>query len=277
MSGNKISLNDRMKRYELAANQYLPRRVPVVLRLDGRAFHTFTKGMKKPFDDILMSAMQGTMLNLCKELQGCVFAYTQSDEITFVLTDYATVSTDAWLDYRVQKMTSVAASMATVAFIKAFSAELDNWIAAYPSDTQADRDEWDYLMRMDSKRFDATFDARVFSMPRDEVCNNLIQRQNDATRNSIEAVAQAHFSQKELNGKNCNQIQEMLWSGCRINWNDLPTEQKRGACCFREGRQETIPDREHPGRTVTVSRRPWVIDRNPPIFTKDREYIERWL
>lgn len=277
MGGNTFSLSDRMKRYELSSKLYLPRRVPVVMRLDGRAFHTYTKGMRKPFDEILMAVMQNTMLSMCKELQGCVFGYTQSDEITFVLTDYATPTTDAWFDYGVQKMTSIAASMATAAFARAFSEELDGCIASYSSDTQADKEEWDYLMSMDGKRFGATFDARVFSVPRDEVCNNLIQRQNDAVRNSIEALAQTLFSQAALTGKNCIQVQDMLWSQYGINWNDLPTDQKRGACCYRTKKREQMCDLHDPSKTVIVSRRPWVIDRDPPIFSRERDYVERWL
>ena len=120
MSNKNDSLGDRMKRYEGVSRNFLTRRVPVVIRLDGKAFHTFTRGMKKPFDRILMNAMQETMKCLCKNVQGCVFGYTQSDEITLVLTDYATIKTDAWFGYNVHKMTSIAASMATLAFNACF-------------------------------------------------------------------------------------------------------------------------------------------------------------
>lgn len=132
--GSNDSLGDRMKRYESVSRNFLTRRVPAVIRLDGKAFHTFTKGMRKPFDRILMNTMQLTMRELCKNIQGCVFGYTQSDEITLVLTDYATIQTDAWFGYNVQKMTSVAASMATLYFNQFFTRELFGQIDDYPDE-----------------------------------------------------------------------------------------------------------------------------------------------
>lgn len=90
MSKKYDSLGDRMKGYENIARNYLTRRIPTIIRVDGKAFHTFTRGMEKPFDRILMTTMQNTMKYLCENIQGCVFGYTQSDEITLVLTDYAT-------------------------------------------------------------------------------------------------------------------------------------------------------------------------------------------
>ena len=107
------SLDERMKQYEYVTRTYLTRKIPAIIRIDGKAFHTFTKGFKKPFDMVLMSAMQNTMKSLCEQIQGCVFGYTQSDEITLVLTDYATIDTDAWFGYNVQKMASISASTAT--------------------------------------------------------------------------------------------------------------------------------------------------------------------
>lgn len=112
MSKKYDSLGDRMKGYENIARNYLTRRIPTIIRVDGKAFHTFTRGMEKPFDRILMTTMQNTMKYLCENIQGCVFGYTQSDEITLVLTDYATITTDAWFGYNIQKMCSVSASMA---------------------------------------------------------------------------------------------------------------------------------------------------------------------
>ena len=124
MSKKYDSLGDRMKGYENIARNYLTCRIPTIIRVDGKAFHTFTRGMEKPFDRILMTTMQNTMKYLCENIQGCVFGYTQSDEITLVLTDYATITTDAWFGYNIQKMCSVSASMATLAFSNAYAAEL---------------------------------------------------------------------------------------------------------------------------------------------------------
>ena len=116
-----------MKAYENISRNYLTRRVPVIIRLDGKAFHTFTRGMAKPFDDVLTQTMQHTMKCLCENIQGCILGYTQSDEITLVLTDYATIKTDAWFGYNIQKMTSVAASMATLAFNQEFVGFHEKW------------------------------------------------------------------------------------------------------------------------------------------------------
>ena len=274
MGKNFNSLGDRMKRYEYVSRNYLPRRVPVIIRIDGKAFHTFTKGMRKPFDRVLMSAMQETMRFLCENIQGCVFGYTQSDEITLVLTDYATITTDAWFGYNIQKMCSVSASMATLAFSNAYTAEL------WKNFPEAMRDSNNginkYIETLVAKMGTAMFDARVFSIPKDEVCNCLIWRQQDATRNSIGAVGQANFSQRELHGKNCNKIQDMLWEERNINWNDFPTDCKRGSCCIKTRVTEAVSVLNGDA-TVEVSRSRWVVDREPPVFTQDREYVERRL
>ena len=111
------ALGKRMKEYyEQVPKTRLVRRMPVAIRLDGKAFHTFTRGFKKPFDDILIKSMQETMKKLCESIQGCVIGYTQSDEITLILQDYKELETAAWFDYEVQKMCSIAASMCTLYF-----------------------------------------------------------------------------------------------------------------------------------------------------------------
>ena len=98
-------LGTRMKEfYESVPKTKLMRRTPVAIRIDGKAFHTFTRGFNKPFDDVLISAMQDTMKYLCKNIQGCVLGYTQSDEITLILVDYKRLNSSAWFDYEVQKM-----------------------------------------------------------------------------------------------------------------------------------------------------------------------------
>lgn len=266
MAKKKDALGDRMKAYENISRNHLTRRVPVIIRLDGKAFHTFTRGMAKPFDDIMTKTMQDTMKYLCKNIQGCVLGYTQSDEITLVLTDYATTKTDAWFGYNIAKMTSVAASMATLAFNEAFRNNVKGKHIANKA----------YFDKNGNIKT-GLFDARAFSIPKDEVCNCLIWRQQNATRNSIEAVGQAFFSQKELDKKNQSDIQEMLWSKFNINWNNFPVENKRGSCCIKRISKSTIPDPRDPSETVTVERRNWIIDNDIPIFTQNREYIESLL
>ena len=285
MAKKNDSLGDRMKGYEGVSRNFLTRRVPAIIRLDGKAFHTFTKGMKKPFDPVLTQAMQETMKYLCENIQGCVLGYTQSDEITLVLTDYATIQTDAWFGYNIQKMCSVSASMATSVFNKVFYRSIDNYfnqediLSTMFGENSESKDRLrqyaDTLKNALAKG--ALFDSRAFSIPKEEVCNCLIWRQQDATRNSIEAVGQANFSHHELHKKTCNMIQEMLWSQRGINWNDFPTELKRGSCCIKRQFEETIDDPRNPGQKITVCRNRWIIDHEIPIFTQDREYIERLI
>ncbi|MFW6122346.1 MAG: tRNA(His) guanylyltransferase Thg1 family protein, partial [Petrotogales bacterium] len=180
---DKTSLGDRMKtNYESVSQTKLLRRTPVIIRLDGKAFHTFTKGMKRPFDENLIQCMTTTTRNLVENIEGCEFGYTQSDEISLLLTDYKKFETQAWFDYKVQKIVSVAASMCTAYFNRIF---FKNYGFGKP----------------------AFFDARVFSIPKEEVVNYFIWRQQDATRNSIQMVGQSVFSHKELHGKSCDEIQ----------------------------------------------------------------------
>lgn len=276
MTTKKDSLGDRMKAYESIPKTFLTRRVPVIIRLDGKAFHTFTRGMKKPFDSILMQTMQDTMKFLCENIQGCVLGYTQSDEITLVLTDYETITTDAWFGYNVQKMTSISASMATLAFNKFFEENCNIVWDSYYEAWNHTEEETKYNEMLYSKLNKALFDSRVFSIPKEEVCNCLIWRQQDATRNSIQSVGQANFSQKQLHGKSCNIIQDMLFTEKGINWNDFPTDCKRGSCCYkREVEKEiTIPKT---GEKMIVNRNEWYIDKDIPIFTQERNYVEKWL
>ena len=186
MATDKTSLGDRMKGYENITRNHLISRMPVILRLDGRAFHTFTKGFDKPYDRIFAKAMERTMWYLCENIQGCVLGYTQSDEITLVLVDYQELNTSSWFDNNIQKMVSVAASMATLEFNRRFSS-LTSGYGGYVHEK--------------AENMGATFDCRAFNVPKDEVTNCVLWRQQDAIRNSIQALGQAHFSHKELHKK----------------------------------------------------------------------------
>ena len=257
MSNKKDSLGDRMKEYyENRAKTYLTRRMPVIIRLDGKAFHTFTKGLKKPYDEIFHNTMNATMKYLCENIQGCKLGYTQSDEITLLLTDYDTLTTDAWFDYNVQKICSVSASMATLAFNKYLSDEIANAI-----NVSAVQYNW-YLAALDKG---AMFDSRCFNIPVEEVTNCFIWRQQDATRNAIQMLGQCNFSHKELHSKSCNDIQDMLMTQKGINFNDMPTEFKRGVCCVKE--EYSIDE--------SSVRTHWMLDKEIPVFTQDRNYVEK--
>ena len=227
------TLGDRMKEYESRNQYFLQKRTPVCIRVDMRAGHTFTRGFARPFDEVFGNAMVKTMEYCAKNISNCVFAYCQSDEITFILVDYEKLETDAWFNYRTDKLCSISASMATMAFNKYF---YENAYQVRPDDVRLpDHEEAIYksiLYKAAEKG--AMFDARVFNIPKEEVCNLIYWRQLDATRNSIQMVGQANFSHKELQGKSCNMIQDMLHEQRGINWNDFPTRWKRGVAWTKE-------------------------------------------
>lgn len=242
---DKTTIGDRMKQYEAVPKLFLMRRMPVIIRLDGKAFHTYTRGFDRPFDETLSRCMKATMMELCKQVQGCVLGYTQSDEITLVLCDWQKLDTDAWFSYNLQKIVSISASLASVVF--------NNEIKLLAS-IEKDPVRWSLLQKKSLQL--ALFDSRAFSIPTHEVVNCLIWRQQDATRNSIQALAQSLFPHKELQGLNTKKLQDKIFTEKGINWNDLPTEQKRGSCCIK------LDDNK------------WHIDTEIPIFTQDRNYVE---
>jgi len=267
-------LGIRMKTYEKIPRTRLEKKVPVAMRIDGKAFHTFTKGFQKPFDEILIKSMQETMKYLCENIQGCVLGYTQSDEITLILVDYKNENSDAWFDYQVQKCCSVAASMATMAFYKFFGESIASFIDehAYPATNRKgyellEEDETLFHVYMKSWEKGAMFDARVFNIPVEEVTNLLYWRQLDAIRNSIQMLGQANFSHKQLQGKSCTMIKDMLIEEKKIDWNNLPIHQQRGSCCIKESYYKD-----------NALRNRWIIDTEIPIFKNEgREYIEQLI
>jgi tRNA(His) guanylyltransferase len=192
------SLGDRMKNnYENISRSYLMRRTPVIMRIDGKAFHTLTRSCIKPFDEFLSDAMITAAYAVAKEVMGFKLAYIQSDEISILLTDYDTLDTEAWFNYNIQKMCSVSASIASVAFTNAFGKP-------------------------------AHFDCRVFNIPKEEVNNYFIWRQQDWMRNSIQMLARTHYSQKELDHKNVTKMHDMLFQK-GVNWAQLyPPKWKNG-------------------------------------------------
>lgn len=282
MSNNKDSLGDRMKGYENISRIYLTRRTPVIIRIDGKTFHSFTRGFAKPFDDILIKSMQDTSKYLCENIMGCKLAYTQSDEISLLLVDYEKFGTQAWFDNNLQKMVSVAASMATMAFNKFFMREVleekFEWEAGFtPQSVMIQERHQKYIDNLKTAiNKGAMFDARAFILPKEEVNNYFIWRQQDATRNSIQMVAQSNFSHKELQGKSCNALQDMLHEQKGINWNDYPTVYKRGSCIIKVYDVITQYD-EVENICGYTERTKWIVDKEIPIFTQDRDYINKYV
>ena len=263
----KDSLGDRMKNYyENRAKTYLVRRMPVIIRLDGRSFHTFTRGFVKPFDKRLIKTMQETTLELCKNIQGCVFGYTQSDEITLVLVDYNTLDTDAWFDYSVEKMCSVSAAMATLYFNRIFRNKIHEFVNKHHNvltdvKTYGEElvDSVNKLLKSYNRAVEqgALFDSRCFNIPISDVCNCILWREKDAERNSINSLGQSMFSHKDLQNKTTSQVQDMLMEKYGINWNNLSTVEKRGTAVIKNDKGE------------------WFIDDEMPILTGEgRNYVE---
>jgi tRNA(His) guanylyltransferase len=235
------SLGDRMKSfYEDRSQHMLMRRAYTVIRVDGKAFHTYTRGLKRPFDEELMQDMDITAAHLCKNIMGAKLAFVQSDEISVVITDFDDLTTQGWFDMNLQKMCSVSASMATSAFNRA------------------------RLLRPPTPRW-AEFDSRAFQLPNlTEVENYLIWRQQDATRNSISAGAQALYSHKQLHNVSSADKQELMHQK-GVNWNDYPSACKRGRCVVRVSYEKDTDN-------GPVIRSEWR-SVDTPIFTQDRSFI----
>jgi len=237
--------------------------MPVIIRIDGKAFHTWTKQLKKdaiascepdgkddPFSHIMHGAMSGTTLALVKNMQNAVLGYTQSDEISILLNDWKTLTTDQWFGGGLQKIASVSASAATANFNQAMQG---------------------FFLEP------AMFDARVFNIPKEEVVNYFVWRQQDATRNSVQMLGRHYFSHKELHKNSANDIMDKLVNEKEVYWNGLETWKKRGTCVLRGGYGEEV----HGGPTGDwIIRSPHnniEVDDECPIFSGERWYIERLL
>lgn len=260
------TLGDRMKgQYENRTRYELPRRTYTIIRLDGKAFHTYTKGLEKPFDNGLFEDMDSAIIAMLPNIQGAVFAYTQSDEISILLTDFTTPQTDAWFDGNLQKMCSVAASMMTAEFNRVRA-----WRRMKTLQNIADAYSHTFMGAL------ANFDARVFTIPdRTEVMNYFIWRNQDCARNSLSMVAQSKFSHKQLQGKNGVQMHEMLHEA-GVNWaTDYTDGQKNGRLIIKE--TYSIESSEAVTKNfqmvpVQVNRSRWV-SKGAWKFTEDKEKL----
>lgn len=236
---DKTSLGNRMKGYENIERKYLTRRSPLIIRVDGAHFHTFTKGFDRPFDESFMTAMWSTTRYLCENIMGVKIGYTQSDEITLLLTDDDTLETQPWFGKNLQKIVSTTAALATFYF--------NRELRELPTKSEG-------VTKAITNGRVATFDARAFTLPHDEVMNCFEWRQQDAIRNSIQALGQSQFSQNELMHKSCADIKQMLLEQKNINWDNIEIYCQRGMCVVRD---------------ITG---PWIYDE-PPIFHEQPFYI----
>lgn len=264
-------LGNRMKEYENLTRFYLPKEYPMIIRLDGNAFHTFTKGFEKPFDRILRTSMELTAQYLLENIPGSQLAYHQSDEISILVTNYQLSNREPWFDNNINKIVSITASMATLAFNRILSEKIEKTI--HPDSY--------YDARKRSLENGALFDSRVFVLPKDEVINYFIWRQQDAIKNSISMVAQSLFSHKSLQSLNGPQmIERMLLEKDIVYENKYTVVERRGSVIHRLKPTEhvkTIIIKDKTEKTIKYTRSSWGVDENIPVFKDDREYIEKFI
>ncbi len=266
----KDSLGDRMKKYyEDRAKTCLPRRTYTLIRIDGKAFHSYTRGLDTPFDMGLVDSMDFAAIQTCKQIQGAKFAYVQSDEASILTTDFENLASQAWFDGNVQKIVSISASIFTAEFNKfRLMLYFDDQSSGRNISEQFDAGSDLETIKEDIASFanyfpldlpTAKFDSRTFTIPHPiEVQNYFIWRQKDCVRNSISAVAQSLYSHKELSGKNTNQMQEMIFQK-GINWNNIDDKLKRGRLILKN--KET-------NEWESIA---------PPIFTQDEGFLKNLI
>lgn len=242
------ALETRMKeQYENRTRYMLPRRTYTIIRCDGRAFHTYTRHMDRPMDLKLMDCMAGAAVALCEEAQGAQFGFTQSDEISVLLTDFAKPTTSAWFDGNIQKICSISAAVVTARF---------NKLAGYVNS-------------------EAQFDARVFTIPDPvEVENYFICRQKDAERNSVQMVAQHHYPHSSLVGVDRpGQLDKIYAAG--DNWNNYPARFRRGTG-ITYGQCDADPRRfvdgwDYAAVPIFTADRNWLTSRVPRQWAEDQQ------
>lgn len=259
-----------MKGYEFAFKQTLPGRLPIILRVDGKAFHTYTKPLRKApgvaYDVSLEEVMNITAQKLCEEIQGAQMAYVQSDEISILIHGYKKFASQGWLSNKLQKMVSISAAIASATFT------MESWRMWSPlSDETPMHPTVEYYAQQWLGTKPAYFDSRVFILPEADVCNYFIWRMQDCTRNSIQMLARSLYSHKECNNKNGSQLQEMTFQKGR-NWDKEPTSFKRGRCIVRTPEKFQVFAGSNP-----ITRWKWKVDDEIPVFTQDRNYVERFL
>lgn len=266
-------MGDRFKSYEEVSEQVLPARLPVIIRLDGNSFSRLTKVHKfrKPFDLQFVEAMDAASIAVMDYCSGAQIAYCQSDEVSVLLRNDMSHDTDPFLGNRTQKIVSLCASKASVAFNRVMH--------SYGIDTEA------------------VFDGRAFVVPPSDVANYFLWRQKDAFRNCIHGVAyyglrEQHgrkTAHRKLHGLSTDERQELIFREFGFNPNNIRSEFKRGRCVAREVYETTLRDTMEPKALAAlvaagkidpeqrVTRSRWAIDREIPRFNHDRDYIEKFL
>lgn len=281
MSKNCQIMQRMKKNYESRSRTFLTRRTPVIIRLDGKAFHTYTRGLTKPFDEGLIDDMVETAKFVCSQIQGAKLGYVQSDEISILVTDYDKLTTDAWFDYNVQKITSISTSLATAKFNQL---RLIRYVSQHVSESVGNH--VDHLMDLEEYIYHediadvplAYFDSRAFNVPREEVANYFLARQKDAVKNSVAMLAQSLYSHQELHRKNGSEMQEMCFQK-GVNWNDLHWSKKRGTTIIKTTTVKGVvwdsQNKDNPISDETFIRSMWASVETPMTF--DEEYLSKFI
>lgn len=261
------TLGERMKEYEYVTRNYLTNRIPIIVRIDGKAFHKFTKGLDKPCDPIFMEAMERTTIKLCEQVQGTIMGYTQSDEISLVLTNTSNKNSELWFNNNLSKVISVSASIATLEFNKAFYSLVSNSLMTFEEKQKE---------IYERKLFTANFDSRAFNIPREEIVNYFIWRQRDCQKNAVNSAARTMFSHKELQGLNQKQLKEKMLADKDIDFDEYYANKfKNGIIVIRKDKDRRFVDAN--GNVFVATSKQWTSEDTNIIFEKDREFIEKYL
>ena len=222
MGKENDSLGDLMKSYEARGTSAKAMKgLPLLARLDCRSFHSFTKGLKRPYDERLSKCMIETTKFLVEETHACV-GYTQSDEISLAWFVDAKGDSEYLFDGKFSKLNSVLAALASVKFMKLILEHVPEKAMQTP-----------------------VFDCRTWQVPTlDLAADAFLWREFDATKNSISMAAHAYFPHKSLQGLNGSEKQERLWAEKGINWNDYPIFFKRGTYVQRVAKERELSEEE---------------------------------
>lgn len=236
-----MSLGERMKRYEEASSIILPHRMPVIIRIDGKCFHSLLRRSEKPFDDFVMTCMDKIAYKLLEEIQGAVLAFVQSDEVSVLVVNYNKFDYEPWFSNKIQKLASISASIATAYFNQLWSTKNESI---------------------------AKFDARAFVLPKEDVNNYFIWRQQDIIRNAIQMVGRSVSSQKQLHGKSCKDIIDYLKEDRNFDYNTLSSHKRLG----RVYTKEQVPFKLE-NKDEKVMRNMIVCSSDTPLFKADRDFV----
>jgi tRNA(His) guanylyltransferase len=274
-------LGDRMKEYENLTRFNLSKEYPMIIRLDGNAFHTFTRGFEKPFDNTLRETMEDTAKFLLENIPGAQCAYHQSDEISILVINYQLSNREPWFDNNINKIVSITSSMATLEFNRSFLKKIKEQKGTAEHNNAEPHTEDTFLAKMNAAKSGALFDSRVFLLPKDEVTNYFIWRQQDAIKNSISMVAQSLFSHVSLQGLNGSQMIEKMKKEKEIVYEEkYSSVERRGSMVHRlkpAKHVKVIKMKNGVEREIRFTRSSWGIDDNIPVFKDNREYIEKFV